>query len=257
VRRLNKPKRQEHQAYYYSLTGMTLFAVIEIITGSGNTLDTDYYTVDKDSTTDTVVLFMVPRTPIGSTAVEGVVTGTSSGAGTGDTTEVAANSQADSAVLVLEGAAVETWTDVASFALHASDYGTAGDIVELIGVPNPLVDGNWTGIDYIRSLDITPGQMIEPVPSDMEPQLVTRRIRQEHAFDISGEYVDNNTGLAAIRGREVSIMVEHHEDGGPVVSEYVILGNAAVQDAPPSAPDNAPITISAAGSYRRRLIYAP
>ncbi|MHA2068689.1 MAG: hypothetical protein ACXABY_30365, partial [Candidatus Thorarchaeota archaeon] len=157
----------------------------------------------------------------------------------------------------LNSAAAAAWTDVTTVALDAADYGTAGDIVELIVVPNPTVQGNWTGIDYIRSMDITPGQMIEPVPSDMEPQLVTRRMRMEHSVDVSGEYVDNNTGLAVIRGRETCFMVEHHEDGGPVISEYVILGNAAIQDAPPSAPDNAPITISASGSYRRRLIYAP
>lgn len=255
---MNKPKRQEHQAYYYSLTGMTLFAVIEIITGAGDTLDTDYYTVDKDTAASGLTLFMVPRTPIASVAVEGIVAGLNSDTDSpSDTTTVPANSQADSAVMVLNTAAAATWTDTTTFDLDATDYGTAGDIVELIGVPNPEVDGNWIGVDYIRSLDITPGQMIEPVPSDMEPQLVTRRIRQEHSFDISGEYVDNNTGLSNIRGREVCLMVEHHEDGGPVVSEYVILGNAAVQDAPPSAPDNAPITISASGSYRRRLIYAP
>jgi hypothetical protein len=174
-----------------------------------------------------------------------------------DATTVDASSQADSAVMVLNSAAAAAWTDVTTVALDAADYGTAGDIVELIVVPNPTVQGNWTGIDYIRSMDITPGQMIEPVPSDMEPQLVTRRMRMEHSVDVSGEYVDNNTGLAVIRGRETCFMVEHHEDGGPVISEYVILGNAAIQDAPPSAPDNAPITISASGSYRRRLIYAP
>ena len=237
---------------------MTLYAVIEIITGAAAVLDTDYFTVDKDTSTAGKTLFMVPRTPIGATGVEGITAGLNDDTNNpSDEMTVPAYSQADSAVRVLNSAAVALWTDVSGFTLNAADFGTAGDIVELIGVPNPTVDGNWTGVDYIRSLDITPGQMIEPVPSDMEPQLVTRRMRQEHSFDISGEYVDNNTGLAAIRGREVCLMVEHHEDGGPVVSEYVILGNAAVQDAPPSAPDNAPITISAAGSYRRRLIFAP
>jgi hypothetical protein len=237
---------------------MTLLAVIEVITGSSNVLNTDYFTVDKDVAPAALTLFLVPRTPIGSVAVGGVVSGLNDDSDNdSDEVTVAANSQADSAARVLNTAAVALWTDVSSFALDTPDFGSAGEIVEIIGTPNPTVDGNWTGVDYIRSMDITPGQMIEPVPSDMEPQLVTRRIRQEHSFDISGEYVDNNTGLAAIRGREVCLMVEHHEDGGPVVSEYIILGNAAVQDAPPSAPDNAPITISASGSYRRRLIFAP
>jgi hypothetical protein len=238
---------------------MTLFAVVEIITGTAAVLNTDYYTVDKDTATvATVVAFLVPRTPIGTTAVEGTVTGTTAGTSPSDSMTVTANSQADSAFLVTDNTGdVSTWSDVTAFTLDAANFGTAGDIVEIIGVPDPTVDGNWTGIDYVRSLDITPGQMIEPVPSDMEPQLVTRRMRMEHSFDISGEYVDNNTGIATIRGREVSVMVEHHEDGGPVVSEYIILGNAAIQDAPISAPDNAPITISTSSTYRRRLIYAP
>jgi len=237
---------------------MTLFASIEIITGAAAVLNTDYFTKDKDVAPAALTMFMVPRTPIGAVAVEGVVTGLNDDSNTdSDAMTVDALSQADSATRVLNSAAVALWTDASAFALDATDYGSAGDIVELVGAPNPTVQGNWTGIDFIRSLDITPGQMIEPVPSDMEPQLVTRRIRQEHGVDISGEYVDNNTGLAAIRGREVCLMVEHHEDGGPVISEYVILGNAAIQDAPPSAPDNAPITISAGGSYRRRMIFAP
>lgn len=253
----NKPKTQAHQSYYYSYTGMTLMAVIEIITGAGDTINVDYYTVDKDVAPAGVTLFMVPRTPLGATAVEGVVSGLNADAdGDSDEMTVPARSQADSAIKVLNTAAAVLWTDVSAFDLNAVDYGSVGDIVELIGVPDPEVDGNWTGFDFVRSLDLTPGQMIEPVPSEMEPQLVTRRIRQEQTFDVSGEYVDNNTGLAAIRGREVCLMVEQHEDGGPVVSEYWVLGNAAVQDAPPSAPDNAPITISAAGSYRRRLILA-
>jgi len=256
---LNKPKTQAHQSYYYAQTGMTLFAVIEIITGSAAVLNTDYFTVDKDTTTDTVVLFMVPRAPIRATAVKGIVTGLNSDADTdSDATTVPALRQADSALLVLNSAAAETWTDVSAFALDAASYGTAGDIVELIGVPNPTVDGNWTGVDYIRSLDVTPGQTIEPVPSEMEPQLVTRRLRQEQTFSISGEYVDNNTGLPVIRGQDtVCLLVEQHEDGGPVVSEYWILGNAAVQDTPVTAPDNAALSITADGSYRRRLIYAP
>lgn len=241
---------------------MTLYASIEIITGTAAVLDTDYFTKDKDVSPTALTMFMVPRTPIGAVAVEGVVSGLNDDTDSdSDSMTVAANSQADSAVRVLNTGAVALWTDVdtpAGFALDTTpNFGTAGDIVELIGVPNPTVQGNWTGVDYVRSLDITPGQMIEPVPSDMEPQLVTRRMRQEHNFDVSSEYVDNNTGLAAIRGREVCLMVEHHEDGGPVISEYVILGNAAVQDAPPSAPDNAAITIAATGSYRRRLIFAP
>jgi len=237
---------------------MTLFAVIEIITGSAAVLNTDYFTVDKDTTATTVVLFMVPRAPVGATAVKGIVSGLNSDSDNdSDATTVAAQAQADSATLVLNSAAAETWTSTTAFALDAASFGTAGDIVELIGVPNPTVDGNWTGVDYIRSLDVTPGQTIEPVPSEMEPQLVTRRIRQEQTFSISGEYVDNSTGLPLIRGREVCIMVEQHEDGGPVVSEYWVLGNAAVQDAPVSAPDNAALSITADGSYRRRLIYAP
>jgi len=238
---------------------MTLFAVIEIITGTAAVLNTDYFTVDKDTTTDSVVLFMVPRTPIRSTAVKGIVSGLNSDSDNpSDATTVAALKQADSAILVLNSAAAATWTDVSSFALDAASFGTAGDLVELIGVPNPTVDGNWTGVNYIRSFDVTPGQTIEPVPSEMEPALVTRRVRQEQTFDISGEYVDNNTGLPVIRGQDtVCLLVEQHEDGGPVVSEYWILGNAAVQDTPVSAPDNAALSISATGSFRRRLIYAP
>lgn len=255
---MNKPKTQAHQSYYYSLVGMTLFATIEIITGSGDTLNTDYFTVDKDTTAESVVLFMVPRSPIGSTDVKGVVSGLNAdGDGDSDAMTVDALSQADSGILVLNSSAAVAWTDVSSFALDATSYGSASDLVELIGVPNPTVDGNWTGIDFIRSFDVTPGQTIEPVPSEMEPQLVTRRVRQEQTFDISGEYVDNATGLPLIRGREVCIMVEQHEDGGPVVSEYWILGNAAVQDTPVSGPDNAALSISASGSYRRRIIYAP
>jgi hypothetical protein len=237
---------------------MTLLSSVEIITGAGNTLNTDYYTKDKDVAPSGLTLFAVPRTPIGTTDITITISGLNDDTNNpSDATTVDASSQADSAVMVLNSAAAAAWTDVTTVALDAADYGTAGDIVELIVVPNPTVQGNWTGIDYIRSMDITPGQMIEPVPSDMEPQLVTRRMRMEHSVDVSGEYVDNNTGLAVIRGRETCFMVEHHEDGGPVISEYVILGNAAIQDAPPSAPDNAPITISASGSYRRRLIYAP
>jgi len=238
---------------------MTLFSVIEIITGAGNMLNTDYFTVDKDTTADTVVLFAVPRSPIASVDIDLTISGLNSDSDNpSDEMTVEAEQQADSAVLVLNSAAAETWTDVTTVALGTPEYGTANEIVELIGVPNPLTDALWTGMDYIRSLDVTPGQMIEPVPNEMEPQLVTRRIRQEQTFDISGEYVDNNTGLPVIRGRDaVCVMVEQHEDGGPVVSEYWILGNAAVQDTPVSAPDNAALNISAAGSYRRRLIYAP
>ena len=238
---------------------MTLFSVIEIITGSANVLNTDYFTVDKDTTADTVVLFAVPRSPIGAVDIDLTVSGMNSDTNQdSDEVTVSAYDQADSAALVLNSAAAATWTNVTTVALGTPEYGTSNEIVELIGVPNPITDALWTGVDYIRSLDVTPGSMIEPVPSEMEPQLVTRRIRQEQTFDISGEYVDNNTGLPVIRGREsVCLMVEQHEDGGPVVSEYWILGNAAVQDTPVSAPDNAALSISASGSYRRRLIYAP
>lgn len=258
---MNKPKTQAHLSHYYSLTGMTLFAAIEIVSGSG-VKNTDYYVVDDETTTDTVVLFLVPRTPIGAVDVSAIVAGLNSDSdNNSDSTTVDAYKQADSAILVLNTAAAATWTDVdaadAAMALQASDYGTAGDLIELIGVPNPTVDALWTSLHYIRSLDVTPGQTIEPVASEMEPQRVTRRVRQEQTFDISGEYVDNNTGLPRVRGMEVSFMVEHREDGGPVISEYVILGNAAVQDAPISAPDNAPLSISTTGSFRRRLIYEP
>ncbi len=256
---MNKPKTQAHQSYYYALTGMTLMSVIEIITGSSNVLNTDYFTVDKDSTTDTVVLFAVPRSPIASVDIDLTIQGVNADSSNpSDEITVPANVQADSAYLVLNTGAAVTWTDVTTVTLGTPEFGTSNEIVELIAVANPVTDALWTGINYIRSLDVTPGQAIEPVPSEMEPQLVTRRMRQEQTFDISGEYVDNNTGLPVIRGRDtVCIMVEQHEDGGPVVSEYWILGNAAVQDTPVSAPDNAALSISAAGSYRRRLIYAP
>ena len=255
---MNKPKRQEHQAYFYSLTGMTLMSSIEIITGAGDTMDTDYFTKDKDVAPAAVTLFMVARWPLGAVDLKGLVDGLNDdGDGQSDAVTMPASSQADTAVIVLNGAAAALWTDTTTFDLDAADYGSINDIVELIGVPNPTVQGNWTGIDYIRSLDVTPGPMIEPVPSDMEPQLVTRRLRQEHSVDVSGEYVDNNTGLAVLRGRETCFLVENHEDVGAVITEYWLIGDAAIQDAPPSAPDNAPITISASGSYRRRLIYAP
>lgn len=254
---MNKPKTQAHQSYYYDLTNMVLFGKIEIVSGSG-VLDTDYFFVDDDIAASGLTLFMVPRTPIGAVDISAVMSGLNSDSdGDSDSTTVPAYKQADSAIRVDNSAAPATWTDVSAAVLQASDYGSAGDLVELIGIANPETDGLWTSMNYIRSFDVTPGQSIEPVPSEMEPQLTTRRIRQEQTFDLSGEYIDNNTGIPRIRGMEVCLMVEQHEDGGPVVSEYWVLGNAAVQDAPVSAPDNAPQSISASGSYRRRLIYTP
>jgi hypothetical protein len=253
----NKPKTQAHQSYYYSLTQMVLFAMVEIV-GTGGVKDTDYFVVDEDTATAGLTLFLVPRAPIGSSNVIAVVSGLNDDSDTDSASiTVATLAQQDKAYMVTQaGGSPAAWTDVSDVTLQASGYGVAGDWVEVIGVPNPTVDGNWTAVHYMRSSDITPGPALQPIPSGMDPQRVTNRVRQEHGFALSGLYVDNDTGLSYLRGREICFMVENHEDGGPVVSEYIVLGNAAVQDAPPSAADNADITIAASGTYRRRLVYA-
>lgn len=259
---MNLPKSQAHVQYKYSLTEMVLFGTVEIITGTGAVSGTDYNFVDEDTTTETLVLFLVPSTPIGVTNdLDLVISGLNADTNNdSDTLTVAALTQLNSAIRVEQaGGTATTWTDVTGAVPQVTGYGNTNDQVDICGIPSPTDDALWTNLRYMRGHDITPGASRTPIPDRLEPARVTIRIRETNEFSVTEDYVDTDGAytVSKLRGRTCCFMIEQHEDGGPVVTEYQVLGNAAFNEMPISFGDNDVGSITASGFYRKFISYQP
>lgn len=256
---MNKPKLQSHFQYKYTLTEMCLFGTIEIV-GTGGVQDTDYFYVDEDTVASGLTVFLVPQVPVQSVDIKAVLSGTNSDSNQdSDTITVDTLTQLNKAIRVDNSGSPATWTDVSDAVLQAGGYGAAGDQVDVIGVPNPATDALWTDLRYVLSNDLTPGASRMAIPDRMEPARTNVRIREDNTFSVSNRFVDNDGSntIAKMRGRTVCFMIESHEDGGPVVTEYQVLGNAAFNEMPINAPDNGDVSIAASGFYRKWLVYTP
>lgn len=260
---MNLPKSQAHAQYKYCIDPiMVLMGTVEIITGSGAVSGTDYNFVDEDDATTALTLFLVPSTPIGVTNdLDLILSGLNTDSNNpSDTLTVAALTQLNSAVRVDQvGGTPTTWTDVTGAVPQVTGYGNTNDQVDICGIPSPTNDALWTNLRYMRNHDITPGASRVPIPDRLEPARVTIRIRESNEFSVTGDYVDNDgvSTISKLRGRTCCFMIEQHEDGGPVVTEYQVLGNAAFNEMPISFGDNAVGTITGSGFYRRLIMYQP
>lgn len=250
-----KPKLQSYQIYKYPVNfiNMTLMGSVEFV-GSGGQSGTDWFYVKEDQSSTPVAVFVVPPIPTGSASIKLALT---SGSATSDVITIPPGTAPNTAFLVTKDNVPVEWTDVDSVSLSSPGYGSAGDIVEIIGCPNPLVDEDWVKINYVRSNDISSGPNIAPVADGMDPAKCVIRVRSSNTFSISGQYIKSSIGLGTLRGRQTCLLIEMHEDGGPVVDEYIILGGASIGEYPISASDNAEVTTSISGTYRRLLIYTP
>lgn len=250
-----KPKLQSYQIYKYpeNFVNMTLMGSVEFV-GSGGVNGTDWFYVKEDESPVAVAVFVVPPIPTGPASIKLTLT---SGSVNSDTITIPAGTAPNTAFIVTKDGVPVSWTDVDSVTLSSGGYGAAGDIVEIIGCPNPLVDDDWVKINYVRSNDISSGPNISPVPDGMDPAKCVIRVRPNNTFSISGQYIKSSVGLGTLRGRQTCLLIEVHEDGGPVVDEYIILGGASIGEYPISASDNAEITTSVSGTYRRLIIYTP
>jgi len=259
---MNLPKSQAHAQYKYTLTEMVMFGTVEIITGLGAVSGTDYNFVDGSTHATGLTLFLVPFTPIGVTNdLDVIVSGLNADTNNpSDTLTVAALTQLNSAIRVEQaGGTATTWTDVTGAVPQATGYGNVNDQVDICGIPAPTNDALWTDLLFQRSNDITPGPSRLPIPNRLEPAYCTIRIRESNEFSVTGDYVDNNSEftISKLRGRTCCFMIEMHEDGGPVVTEYQVLGNAAFNEMPISFGDNAVGSIVGSGFYKRLIMYQP
>lgn len=258
---MNLPKSQAHAQYKYSLTPMVLFGTVEIITGAGAVEGTDYNFVDEDAATAGLTLFLVPSTPIDAVDLDLIISGLNADTNTpSDVITVSALTQLNSAVRVDQvGGIPTTWTNVAGAVPQVTGYGSTNDQVDICGIPSPTNDALWTNLRYVRGHDITPGPSRMPIPDRLEPVRVTIRIRETNEFSVTEDYVDTNGAytVSKLRGRTGCFMIEQHEDGGPVVTEYQILGSAAFNEMPTSFGDNAVGSITASGFYRKFISYQP
>lgn len=251
----NKPKMQSYNVYKYSLVDMVFFGTVEIL-GGGSTLNTHFFYKDEDTATTALTLFLCPARPVGAVAI-GATVSSSGGSGTPAEITIAAYTQEGTASLVTaSGGAACTATDVSAVALHATNFGSAGDMVDVLGFKDPRTDANYTELSYVQSNDDNPGNVMLPVANQMEAQKAVIRQRGTNGVSLTQNYVDNNTGIPKLRGREVTLLIEVHENGGPVVTEYQMFGQCAVGEVSKSDPENALSIISASGTYRKKCVYA-
>ncbi len=247
---------QSYNVYKYTLTDMVIFGTVEIL-GGGNVINTNFYFKDEDTAGSALTLFLCPSRPVQGTDIAITVT-SSGGSGTPDEITIAAyTGEGVGSLVVTAGGVACTATDVSTVALDLTSYGTAGDLVDVLGFKDPRTDANYTELSYVNSNDDNPGSVLLPVANQMEPQKAVIRQRGANGLSIVQNYVDNNTGLPKLKGREVTFLVEVHENGGPVVTEYQMFGQVGVGDVPVSNPENALTTVSATCFYRKRCIYIP
>ena len=93
----------------------------------------------------------------------------------------------------------------------------------------------------------------------MDPVDEIITIRGENTFSWNWNYFANDyaNSPSKLEGRVVSLLLEMHTDGGPVVQEYEMLFDAAFNETPRTAGDNALMTQTGSGFFTKRLVYAP
>jgi hypothetical protein len=265
-----KPKLQSYIRPMVTFVETVNFGTVEI-TGSGAT---DYQLVyNKPTYTSTrtdLIMFILPRKPVGANACKIIITGVNSsnafGAGTAsDEMTVPALSAKNLGILVTKsGTDPIYWKSVSSVSLDGTSHGTAGEQYDIIGVPkwnDTDADGSdgFVELIYVTSEDITPGATRMPVANRMDAVYDSIDIRPDNTFTMAQRYVTNNWvhGIGRLRGRKVTILLELREDGGALVAEYIYLGNACFNEAPIAAPDNGDMTVNATGYFEVELHYEP
>jgi hypothetical protein len=265
-----KPKLQSYIRPLVTLVETVNFGSVEI-TGAGATDFQLVYNKPEYTTTRTdLIMFILPRKPVGLVQADITITGVNSsnafGAGTAaDEMSVPVLSAKDTGILVTKsGTDPVYWKSVSSIAVDTTNHGTPGEIFDLIGVPK------WTDMDadgsdgfveliYVTSEDITPGPTRMPIANRMEGVYTSIDIRPNNTFTMSQKYVTNNwaNGIGRLRGRKVTLLLELRADGGALIDEFIYLGNACFNEAPINAADNSEMTVSASGYFETEIHYEP
>lgn len=267
---MSNPKLQSYIRYRYTLIQGVIAGTVEI-TGSGASdhqlvYNRDVYT----STRSDLLAFILPQRPVGERACKITITGVNSSNNFGspsasDAMVVPALSAHGAGVLVTKaGTDPVYWRSVTAVSVDATDHGSPGELYDIVLVPkwnddDPTGINGFCDLKFVRSSDITPGATTMPIPDRMDAVATSIAIRGDNTFAISANYVTNSyvKGLARLKGRRLTLLMEVRESGGAEVTEYIYLVNAVLNEVPISMPDNAELMVNATGYFDKIIHYTP
>lgn len=263
------PKLQSYIRYRVTLVEAVIAGTVEI-TGSGAS---DYQIVWERSTYTTartdMIMFIMAKRPVKGIQCDITITGLNNSSGSfassaSDEMSVPAYTSMDKGIVVLHTATVYYWQSATAVAVDSTNHGTTGEQYDLILVPK-WNDNDSDGSDgfcdlhYVRGGDISAGATKAPIADRMDPNYSIIDVRPDNTFTLSANYVSNSyqNGLAWLKGRNLTFLMEIRENGGAEVVEYVYLTGAVVNTLPISMPDNGEVMNNGDGFFDRAVHYAP
>lgn len=193
-------------------------------------------------------LFVIPKVPLGNAQVVVTINGEDYGSGPkSGTATIPALATYDAASIVTGG---DGWGGITSVTCTG---GTANDQLEIWAVPDIDQFTRWR---YLQGFDLDNSPFMTPVPDAFDPAYAAIKDRRGASLTFNRVYVDYADSFDRIRGRDVTLLIDLHPEGGPIVSEYIIIANGFLSAAQ-NAGDNALIISAAEGGDRRVLRYSP
>ena len=193
-------------------------------------------------------LFVIPKVPLGATQVVLTINGEDYGSGAkSGTVTIPALATYDAAGIVSGG---DGWGAISTVTCAG---GTANDLLEIWAVPDIDQFTRWR---YLQSFDLDNSPFMMPVPDGFVPAYTAIKVRRGASLTFNKVYVDYTDSFDRVRGRNVTLIIDLHPEGGPLVSEYIIICNGYIS-ANQNAGDNALIISAAEGGDRRVLRYTP
>ena len=193
-------------------------------------------------------LFVVPKVPIGDAQIVVTVNGEDYGSGPkSGTATIPALATYDAASIVSGG---DGWGAISTVTCTG---GTANDELEIWAVPDFDQFTRWR---YLQSFDLDNSPFMMPVADGFEPAYAAIKVRRGASLTFNRNYVDYTDSFDKIRGRDVTLLIDLHPEGGSLVSEYIIIANGYLS-ATQNAGDNALVISAAEGGDRKVLRYTP
>lgn len=193
-------------------------------------------------------LFVIPKVPMGASQVVLTINGEDYGSGAkSGTVTIPALATYDAAGIVSGG---DGWGAISTVTCVG---GTTNDLLEIWAVPDFDQFTRWR---FLQGFDFDNSPYMIPVPDCFDPAYSAIKVRRDASLTFSKIYQDYIDGFDKIRGRDVTLLIDFHPEGGPLVSEYLIIANGHLSAAQ-NAGDNALIISAAEGGNRRLIRYTP